>query len=254
MTFFDSIILGIVEGITEFLPISSTGHLMITSRLLNITTSSFSTTFEIAIQSGAMLAVLILYAKRILAHKELIPKIAIAFLPTLTAGLVLYPFVKEYLLGNVTIVFYALIIGGILMLIIERFYRTKEERSLESITYKESLLLGSLQILALIPGVSRSGATIIGGMSFSFPRKFLIEFSFLLAIPTILGATAYDLYKNHSEISTNEIGLLVSGGIVSGIVAYIVMKKLLRYLEHHTFNSFALYRILLGILGILYFT
>lgn len=254
ITLFDSIILGIVEGITEFLPISSTGHLMITSRLLNITPSTFSTTFEIAIQSGAILAVILLYSRRITSHKELIPKIAFAFLPTLIAGLVLYPFVKAHLLENVFIVFYALIIGGILMLLIEKFSKNSPDRPLESLTYKESFYLGSLQILALIPGVSRSGATIIGGMGFSLPRTFLVEFSFLLAIPTILGATIYDLYKSHSSIAKEDVGILLVGMFTSAIVAYIVMKKLLSFLKNHTFVSFAWYRIIIGVIGYLYFS
>jgi undecaprenyl-diphosphatase len=252
MTLFDSILLGIVEGLTEFLPVSSTGHLMIVNRLLGNTPTEFSKTFEIAIQSGAILAVLFLYTSLLIKHRNLILKIAIGFLPTLIAGLALYPLVKSYFLENIIIVFIALIVGGFAMLFVEK--NTPDQvtpRSLETLSYMDALKLGSMQILALIPGVSRSGATIIGGLALQYPRVFLIEFSFLLALPTILGATVYDLYKNHSTISNDEFSLLVVGALTSSLVAYIAMKTFLKYLKEHTFTPFAYYRIMVGIAGLI---
>ncbi len=253
MTFLDSTLLGIVEGITEFLPVSSTGHLMIASKLLGITPTTFSKTFEIAIQSGAILAVCVLYFRRLLAHKELIPKITVAFTPTLIAGVVLYPLIKNVFLENILIVFYSLIVGGIIMLLVEKYNKNTSYRELESITYRESFILGILQIFALIPGVSRSGATIIGGMALSYPRIFLIEFSFLLALPTILGATVYDVYKNHTTFSSNETMLLVTGIVVSAVVAYAIMKTFLNYLKKNSFVIFGWYRIAIGIIGLVFF-
>lgn len=253
MTLLNTTILGILEGITEFLPISSTGHLMIASRLLEIPTSAFSKTFEVAIQSGAIFAVCLLYFKKVLSHIELLPKIAVASIPTFIAGLTLYPIIKNVFMEHVLIVFYSLIIGGIAILIVEHTHKETPDRELETLTYKEALLLGTFQILALIPGVSRSGATIIGGMSLSYPRTFLVEFSFLLALPTIIGATVYDIYKNHSVFTNNEKYLLCIGITISAVVAYVVMKFLLKYLKTHTFSVFGWYRILVGLLGILFF-
>ncbi len=254
MTFFDSIILGIVEGITEFLPISSTGHLMIANRLLGNTPTEFSKTFEIAIQSGAIFAVLFLYTALLIKHRNLISKIAVGFLPTLVAGLLLYPLVKSYFQENIIIVFIALVLGGIAILVVEKkSSQNIPARALESLSYIDALKLGAMQVLALIPGVSRSGATIIGGLALNYPRTFLVEFSFLLALPTIFGATLYDLYKTNMSFSHNEINLLFVGAIVSAIVAYIAMKTFLAYLKNHTFTPFAYYRIIIGILGLIYF-
>ncbi len=254
MTLFDSILLGIIEGLTEFLPVSSTGHLMIAHKLLGNTPTEFSKTFEIAIQSGAILAVLFLYTSLLIKHRNLVLKIAVGFLPTLFAGLALYPLVKSYFLENIIIVFIALIVGGLAILFVEK--NTPHQaapRSLETLSYIDALKLGSMQILALIPGVSRSGATIIGGLALQYPRVFLIEFSFLLALPTILGATVYDLFKSHSTISHNEFMLLIIGVLVSALVAYLAMKTFLKYLKEHTFTPFAYYRIIIGIVGLIFF-
>lgn len=226
---------------------------MITSNLLGIPSTAFLKTFEIAIQSGAILAVLFLYTSLLWKHKNLILKISVAFLPTAVVGFTLYPLIKSILLDNIFIVFIALIVGGIAILFVEKKNIEQQPRPLESLTYKESFLLGSLQVLALIPGVSRSGATIIGGLAYNYPRTFLIEFSFLLALPTILGATAYDLYKNQASISHDERSLLIVGALVSGIVAYSAMKMILHYLKTNTFIPFGYYRIIIGTLGLLYF-
>ncbi|MBP6856420.1 MAG: undecaprenyl-diphosphatase UppP [Candidatus Pacebacteria bacterium] len=254
MTLFDSIILGIVEGITEFLPVSSTGHLMIANRLLGNTPTDFSKTFEIAIQSGAIFAVLFLYITLLFKHRNLILKIAVGFLPTLVAGLILYPLVKSFFQENIIVVFIALIVGGTAMLFVEKNSpQNTAPRTLESLSYRDALKLGTMQILALIPGISRSGATIIGGLALRYPRTFLVEFSFLLALPTIFGATAYDLYKNNFVFSRDEITLLLVGALVSAVVAYIAMKTFLNYIKNNTFTPFAYYRICIGIIGLLYF-
>ena len=253
MNFIDSILLGIVEGLTEFLPISSTGHLMIASKILGIKETVFSGTFEIAIQAGAMIAVVFLYTSLILKHKELLLKIAVAFLPTMIVGLTLYSYIKNFLLSNIIIVFIALIVGGILILVVEKKSQPTESRELSTLTYKEALKLGLLQVFAFIPGVSRSGATIIGGLALRYPRIFLVEFAFLLALPTIFGAPAYDLYKNSTSLDSHQYTLIAIGGAVSCIVAYGAMKTFLSYLKKNTFTPFAYYRIIVGVLGLVYF-
>lgn len=255
MTYLHALILSIVEGITEFLPISSTGHLIITSRLLGLSATEFQKTFEIVIQGGAILAVLALYTKTLWKHKNLILKIGLAFLPTAVVGVTLYPFIKGFLLDNILVTLVALFVGGIVILIIESTISRKQKllppRELASITWKESFGLGLLQVLAFIPGVSRSGATIIGGLTARFPRTFLIEFSFLLAIPTLLAASGYDIIRSSIQFSYHETKLLLLGILVSGVIAYIVMRFILRYLKQNTFTVFGWYRIIIAIVGML---
>ena len=248
MEFFHAIILGIVEGVTEFLPISSTGHLVLVSEILRIPDSSFLKSFEITIQLGAILAVIVLYAKKLSRSFGLWKKIAIAFAPTAVVGVLLYQFLTG-LLDNELVTVLAIGIGGVVLIVIELFY--KEEAStaheLEQISYKQSLLVGLAQVVAFIPGVSRSAATIVGGMLAGISRRAIVEFSFLLAIPTMVAATGFDLVKNVETFSVSNWGLLLIGFSVSFIVAWLAIWWLLRFVQKHTFIPFGVYRIIIGI-------
>ncbi|MFT5359734.1 MAG: undecaprenyl-diphosphatase [Candidatus Paceibacteria bacterium] len=253
MDIFSAIILGIVEGITEFLPISSTGHLMVTSNILGLESSSFLSSFEIGIQSGAIFAIIIYYFKKIFSSKNLFWKVAFGFIPTGVLGLLLYKIVKTYLLESLVIVGWALIVGGIIILLVEKFHKKIDaESKVEDITYKQSFLLGLYQVLAMIPGVSRSGATIMGGLLSGIGRKQIVEFSFLLAIPTILGATVFDLYKTGVDFTQSEISLFLLGTVVSGITAWFAIRFFLKFISNHSFEIFGWYRIVAGSLILLF--
>lgn len=258
MTVLQAIILGIVEGITEFLPISSTGHLILVSDLLRISQTQFVKTFEISIQLGAIMAVVVLYWKRIMKSKELIWKVFCGFLPTAIIGFSFYGLVKTYLLGNNKVVLWSLFLGGIFLVIFELAMKKREKKenqkqpvkageSVENISYKQSFLVGVFQSLAIIPGVSRSAAAIVGGLSLKMKREAIVEFSFLLAIPTMAGATGLDLLKTAPSFTGQEILLLSIGFIISFLVAILGIKFLLNYIAKHSFVAFGVYRILLAL-------
>ena len=247
MTLLDAIILGIVEGITEFLPVSSTGHLILASALLKLKDSEFLKSFEIAIQLGAILSVVVLYARSLIKDRELVQKTIVAFLPTCIIGLLAYKLVKQYLLGNELIVVASLLIGGLILILFEWFQRGKPEGS-KQITYSQAIYIGLFQCISMIPGVSRSAATIIGGLVIGIERKTIVEFSFLLAVPTMAAATALDIYKSASLFSSTEIELLLIGFVISFVVALFSIKFLLRYIQNHTFIAFGIYRILVALL------
>ncbi len=253
MNFFHAIVLGIVEGITEFLPISSTGHLILTSKTLGLSETEFLKTFEIAIQSGAILSVIVLYFKTITKSFSVIKKVTVAFLPTATIGLVLYKIVKHYLLGNEIVVLISLLLGGIFMIIFEKTRREKLDATegLENISYKQSFIIGLFQSIAVIPGVSRAAATIVGGLTQNINRKTIVEFSFLLAVPTMAAATGLDLIKTADSFSFSEIKLLLIGFFVSFFVAIFAVKFLLKFIQNHTFVPFGVYRIILALIFIL---
>jgi undecaprenyl-diphosphatase len=249
-TFFHAFILGIVEGITEFLPISSTGHLILTSQLLRIPQTDFLKSFEIAIQLGAILAVVMLYWKKLLLDKIMISKLLVAFLPTALVVLGLYKIIKQNLLGNSWVVLGSLVVGGSVLIIFELLYKEKSERpeSVENVSYRNSFLIGLAQSIALIPGVSRSAATIICGMLLGYKRKTVVEFSFLLAVPTMAAATGYDMLKSYEVFTPNNIGVLVIGFITSFITAFFAIKFLLKFIEKNTFIVFGVYRIVIAVL------
>lgn len=249
MDILNAIILGIVEGITEFLPISSTGHLILASRLLGITSTDFLKSFEIFIQSGAILAVILLYWRDIFTKFDLLKKVFIAFIPTAVIGLLFYKILKEYLLGNTTITLLSLFFGGIALIIVELSFKKRkiDERTVTQITYKNAILVGLIQSISIIPGVSRSAASIIGGMLLGMDRKTAVEFSFLLAIPTLLAATGLDLIKTNFSFSTQEWIYLATGFLSSFIVAIIVIKWLVSYVKKYTFIPFGIYRIIIAI-------
>lgn len=240
--------LSIVEGLSEFLPISSTGHLILASDILNIAQTEFVKSFEIIIQLGAVLAVVFLYWKKILSNFNLWPKLFIAFLPAAIVGLTLYKVIKELLLGNSIVTIFALLIGGVLIIILEKFYSEKEHHlaSIDQVSHKQAFLIGLCQSVSVIPGVSRSAATIIGGMFLGLKRQTAVEFSFLLAIPTMFAATGLDLMKSDLAFNANQYTLLGIGFIGSFITALVAVKFLLKYVQTHTFVAFGIYRIILA--------
>jgi undecaprenyl-diphosphatase len=221
MTLIQSFILGIIEGLTEFLPVSSTAHLELGTRLLGLVSTDFIKSFEIIIQLGAILAVVVIYWSRLSKNRELWKRIITAFIPTGIIGFVLYKLIKSYLLGNIHILIWTLGIGGIILIIFELIYHEHHDRlgdsitELETMTYGTALLIGIAQSVAVVPGVSRSAATIIAGRTLGISRKAIVEFSFLLAIPTMLAATGYDLLKNASSFSVSEAGALGVGFVVA---------------------------------------
>ncbi len=251
MNLINSIILSAVEGISEFLPISSTGHLVLASDILKITQSNFVKDFEIIIQLGAILAVVVLYWKSFLLNKETLFKIIAAFIPTAIIGLLLFKIIKNYLLGNTEITLISLLVGGIILIILELLYKEKDHHisDIEKMTYKQAMAIGLVQSISVIPGVSRSGATIIGSLFLGVKRKTAVEFSFLLAVPTIAAATGLDILKsNLSSYSSNEYLMLAVGLIGSFIFAVLSIKFFIKFIQNHTFIPFGVYRIILAIL------
>lgn len=240
-------ILGIVEGVSEFLPISSTAHLILTADLLGLTQTNYLKSFEIIIQLGAILAVVGLYFKSFF-NWEIIKRLLVAFIPTGIIGLALYKVVKNYLLGSMTIVLASLFLGGLFLVLFEKYFNeTKKESGLREISYLHCLLLGTFQAIAIVPGVSRSAATIIGGLFLGIPRKTIVEFSFLLAIPTMLAATGFDLVKNAGSFNSSQFQFLFVGFVTSFIAATLSIRWFLGYIQKHNFTIFGIYRIILAI-------
>lgn len=254
MTILQSLIMGIVEGITEFLPISSTAHLIITSKLLAIPESEFLKTFEISIQFGAILSVVVLYWKRVWQNLSIVWKLAAAFIPTSLIGFAMYKIIKNFLMESLLVIGCSLLIGGILLIVFEKWHAKKNKKAsaesevieLEKISYRQAVLLGLAQSFAVVPGVSRSAATIIGGLSLGINRKTIVEFSFLLAIPTMIAATGYDLYKNPATFSGDQLSIWLIGFVVSFITAVLGIKFLIKYIQKNDFKAFGWYRIVVG--------
>lgn len=248
MEFIYAAVLGLVEGVTEFLPISSTGHLILSERLLALPSTDFWKSFTVVIQLGAILAVLFLYWRKLLLNHAVFTRVAVAFLPTAIIGLVLYPFIKQYLLGSAAVVLWALGIGGLFIILFEKYYKPSASvRDIENMNYKQAALIGLAQSVAVIPGVSRAAATIIGGLSLGLSRPAIVEFSFLLAIPTMAAATGLDLLKSGWNFSGVEWLWLVTGFIVSFISALAAVRWLLRFITRNNFTGFGWYRIILAI-------
>ncbi|HOD12648.1 MAG TPA: undecaprenyl-diphosphatase UppP [Candidatus Omnitrophota bacterium] len=256
MNILDAVFLGIIEGLTEFLPVSSTGHLMITARLLKVPTTEFLKSFEIAIQLGAISSVIVLYFRSLVLDHEIIKRVCVAFLPTAVIGLALYKVIKNYLLGDVRIVLLSLFLGGIFLIVFETFRRPRPEaeEKIEAITYRQAFLIGIAQSLAVIPGVSRSAATIIAGLMLGLKRTTIAEFSFLLAVPTMLAATALDLLKTAHQFTREEAGLLAVGLLVSFLVALASIKFFLSFIKKNSFITFGVYRILIAIALFIFFS
>jgi undecaprenyl-diphosphatase len=249
---FHSVILGIVEGITEFLPVSSTAHLILASRALHIGETEFLKSFEIIIQLGAILSVVVLYWRKFL-DIEVLKKLVVAVFPTGVIGLTVYKAIKGYLLGNVMVVLIALIVGGVALIVFERFDRGVErEVDFKEITYRKAFLIGLFQAIAVIPGVSRSAATIVGGSLIGVGKRTIVEFSFMLAVPTMLAASGLELIKNRSALHGN-MPVLAIGFVVSFITAILAIKSFLSYIKKRDFSLFGWYRIALAIVFFLAF-
>ena len=248
-----AVILGIVEGLTEFLPVSSTGHLILTSKLLGIPQDTFHKTFEVIIQLGSILAVIFVFWERLSKNSfELWVKLAIGFLPAGILGFLLYDLIKSLFAPITTSIM--LILGGIVFIVIEIFYKEKEHhtKDVAEITYKQSFLIGIFQALAMIPGTSRSGATIIGGLLLGCNRKVATEFSFLLALPTMIIASGYSAYKNYEVFNSENLLVLGFGFVVAFISAFLVIKLFLGFVSRFNFIPFGIYRIILGVLFLFY--
>jgi len=260
-TFWQAIILGIVEGVTEFLPISSTGHLIVAGDLLGFE-GPLANVFEVVIQLGAILAICVLYFRRLLnvalgltsdpAAQRFAIAVIVAFLPAAFIGLALHDFIKTVLFSPY-IVCVSLILGGIAIILIERYDYDGHIKSVEELTFKKSLQIGFFQCLAMIPGVSRSGATILGALLIGVDRKTAAEFSFFLAIPTMLGATAVDLWKVRDSLSADQASVIAVGFVAAFVSAVIVVKWLVSFISHHDFTVFGWYRIVFGGLLLAYF-
>ena len=249
MDLIHAVMLGMVEGSTEFLPISSTGHLILAGELLHIQDEAFQKSFDIIIQLGAILSVVVLYWRSFLKI-ELLKKLIVAFIPTGIIGLALYKVVKIYLLGNETVVLWSLFIGGLALIAFELWHHEREGAGshVSNITYKQAALIGLAQSVAIVPGVSRSAATIVGGLSLGLTRATIVDFSFLLAVPTMAAATLLDLMKNASSFSSDQVGVLSVGFITSFIVALFSIKFLLQFVRQHTFIPFGVYRVVVALL------
>lgn len=254
MSHIDAIILGVVEGVTEFFPISSTGHLILVSSLLQLPETDFLKTFQIAIQLGAILAIVVLYWKRLLFDRELFKKILVALTPSLVVGFFLYSFIRG-LFDSLLVVVGALFVGGIIIIVFERMYKHQGEArvALSTLSYKKALGIGLFQVFSVIPGVSRAGATILGGLALGLERKAIVEFSFLLAVPTMLAATTLDLWKYGASFSQADVWLLLTGFVTAFFVAIVAVKFLLKFIETNTFVVFGIYRIILAIIFFFFF-
>ena len=249
MTIFDSIILGVIEGFTEFLPISSTGHLIVASEFLGIRQTQITKAYEVIIQFGAILAVILNYRDKFTIKKiDLWTKIFLAFIPIGAVGFLFSSHIKA--LFSIQIVAIMFIVGGIAFLIVEKFFICEERDridNVEDVTLKQAMIIGFAQIFALIPGTSRAGSTIIGALLVGLSRKASAEFSFLLAFPVMSAVTAYDLLKHYNDFSSESLITLAVGFVVSFFVAYLTIKLFLKFLDNFTFVSFGIYRILFGI-------
>jgi len=242
MTLFETIVIALVEGITEFLPISSTGHMIIAQALLGMESNDFTKAFTVSIQFGAILSVLILYYKRFLQKFSFYYKLAVACIP-----LVIAYFLEEYIdrmLGSVVVVAISLFAGGIVLLFVDKWFKGQE--SDQTISYKSAFWVGLIQIISVIPGVSRSAATIIGGMTQKLSRKSAAEFSFFLAVPTMLAASALKLFENYQSFSKDDIFNLAIGNFVAFVVAMVAIRFFINFLTKNGFRLFGWYRIVLG--------
>lgn len=249
MTIIQAIILSLVEGFTEFLPISSTGHLILTQHFLGVSSTEFTKSFSIIIQLAAIFAVIILFWTKIIRSKHLIKQLIIAFIPTGILGFTLYKYIKGYLLDNVTVTVFALFLGGLILLLVDstKKFQSGQHKS-KDLTPIQLVKIGLFQSLSMIPGVSRSAASIVGGLTTGLSRIDAVEFSFLLAIPTMAAASGYDLLKTGFSFNSHEIFLLSIGSLFSFLSAFMAVKTFIKFVGKHNFTIFAIYRILLALL------
>ena len=247
-----SIIIAIVEGLTEFLPISSTGHMIIAEKLLGIQETEFTKLFTVAIQLGAILSVVVLYWKKFFdfSRWQFYAKLLVAVIPALLFGL-LFADKIDTLLESTTTVVITMIIGGVFLLMIDNYFKNPVIETEEKISFQKAFFIGLWQVIAMIPGVSRSAASIIGGMQQKLTRKLAAEFSFYLAVPTMAAATGYKLLKGYKTFSSDDIKLLAIGNVVAFIVALLAIKFFIGYLQRHGFKIFGYYRIIVGVILLL---
>ena len=248
MDYVTAIILAIVEGITEFLPVSSTGHTIIAAALLNVAQTPFVKSFELVLEFGSILAVVALYWKEFL-NVEVLKRLIVAFIPTGIVGLLIYRFFKDVLFGNLQIVLWALLLGGIFIIVFE--WRYKERSNIEiiaKIPYKHCLLIGLFQTISVIPGVSRSTATITGGLVLGMKRQTIALFSFLLAVPTMIAASGFDLLNSYNTFTPGEVNLLAVGFVTSFLVALLVIRLFINFIRRHSFMPLGIYRIIIVVM------
>ena len=248
MSLFEAIILAIIEGLTEFLPVSSTGHMIIASSLMGIQSNDFVKLFTVAIQLGTILSVVVLYFKRFFRSIDFYLKLFTAFIPAVIFGLLFSDLIDSLLESPLTVGI-SLFIGGIILLFVDKWFKNADLDDADKISYPTAFKIGLFQCIAMIPGVSRSAASIIGGMSQKLTRKAAAEFSFFLAVPTMFAATAkklYDFYKDGHTVSSDEINLLLIGNVIGFVVALIAIKSFIGYLSKNGFKVFGIYRIIVG--------
>jgi len=250
MSLLDVVILSIVEGFTEFLPVSSTGHLIIVSHLLGIDPTSFSVSFKIAIQLGAVLAIVLLYWRSLFLSRAVIYRLALAFLPTAVIGFLFFDFIKGVLLESELVVVIMFFVGGLALIGFELWHTERPEavEDIANLSPRRAFVIGLFQSVAFVPGVSRAAATIIGGLWLGMKRRTILEFSFLLAVPTMGAATAYDLIKNAPTLTGGDLGLIILGAVLSFVFALLAVKFLLVYINHYSFIPFGVYRIILAVI------
>jgi undecaprenyl-diphosphatase len=249
MTIIEAIIIAIVEGITEFLPISSTGHMIVTEALLKMPTDQFTKTYTVAIQLGAILSVVVLYWRKFLDFKrwEFYLKLMVAVIPALLLGFIFSDKIDDLLESPLTVAI-TMLAGGVFLLFIDKVFKAHYIETEEKISYKRAFIIGVWQTVAMIPGMSRSAASIIGGMQQKLSRKLAAEFSFFLAVPTMCAATGYSLLKEYKNIHAEQIQLLVIGNVVAFIVALLAIKFFITFLQRYGFRLFGFYRIIAGII------
>ncbi len=248
MTYFEAFIIAVIEGLTEFLPISSTGHMIIVSGILGIKSTDFVKLFMIAIQLGAILSVVVLYFKRFFKSIDFYIKLVVAFIPAAIFGVLLGDYIDS-ILEKIEWVAVALFIGGIILLFVDKWFKNNSMDEEKDITYPKALKIGLFQCLAMWPGMSRSASTIIGGMTQGLTRQNAAEFSFFLAVPTMFAATAkklLDFYKDGISLNGQEINVLIFGNVIAFIVALLAIKSFIGFLNKHGFKGFGWYRIIVG--------
>ena len=253
MNLFETLVLAIIEGLTEFLPVSSTGHMIIATSLLGIESTAFVKLFTVAIQLGTILSVVVLYFKRFFKSIGFYYKLFVAFIPAAVLGLVFSDLIDDMLESPMTVAI-SLVIGGIILLFVDNWFKNPTIDDSDEISYATALKIGLYQCLAMIPGTSRSGASIVGGMAEKLSRRAAAEFSFFLAVPTMFGATAkklLDFYQDGGVLSSHEINMLIVGNVVGFIVAIIAIKSFIGFLTKHGFRLFGWYRIVIGLILII---
>src|SRR5690554_579828 len=248
MTLFEALVLAVVEGLTEFLPVSSTGHMIIATSLLGMESTDFVKLFTVAIQLGTILSVVVLYFKRFFKTIDFYLKLVVAFIPAAVLGLIFSDLIDDMLESPMTVAI-SLVIGGVILLFVDRWFNNPTIDDSDDVSYGTALKIGFYQCLAMIPGTSRSGASIVGGMTQKLSRKAAAEFSFFLAVPTMLGATGkklLDFFQDGGSLTSHEVNMLIVGNVVGFLVAILAIKSFIGFLTKHGFRVFGWYRIIVG--------